>query len=212
MLANILDDPCAAIVHNLERAGWSVTENFLDAATLRALAAQVNGRHAAHALRPARIGTGATLRSDTAVRGDEIAWLDEADPSPELRAVRARLEALRVAINERLFLGLFDLELHLTRYPAGARYGRHVDRHAGTTERCVSCILYLNSDWRNDDGGELRLYLPAEHGETSIDVAPRAGTLVTFLSGDFPHEVLPARRPRLSVTGWFRRRGAGPLF
>jgi SM-20-related protein len=30
-----------------------------------------------------------------------------------------------------------------------------------------------------------------------------------FLSADLPHEVLPASRERLSLTGWFRRRGDG---
>ena len=40
---------------------------------------------------------------------------------------------------------------------------------------------------------------------------PAAGTLVVFMSGDFPHEVLPASRERLSLTGWYRRRGNGPL-
>ena len=43
------------------------------------------------------------------------------------------------------------------------------------------------------------------------DVAPTAGTLVVFLSGDVPHEVLAAGRERLSLTGWFRRRGNEPF-
>jgi SM-20-related protein len=36
-------------------------------------------------------------------------------------------------------------------------------------------------------------------------VLPEGGTLVCFLSDRFHHEVLPARRERLSVTGWFTR-------
>ena len=43
----------------------------------------------------------------------------------------------------------------------------------------------------------------------SFDVLPRGGTLVVFLSDRFPHEVLPARRERLSLAGWFRRRSLG---
>jgi SM-20-related protein len=42
-------------------------------------------------------------------------------------------------------------------------------------------------------------------------VLPQAGSLLLFLSADMPHEVLPASRDRLSLTGWFRRRGNGPL-
>jgi SM-20-related protein len=43
------------------------------------------------------------------------------------------------------------------------------------------------------------------------DVVPAGGCLVVFLSGEVPHEVLPATRERLSLTGWFRRRGNEPF-
>ena len=36
---------------------------------------------------------------------------------------------------------------------------------------------------------------------------PAGGTLVAFLSDRVEHEVLPARRDRIAVSGWFRRRG-----
>ena len=35
-------------------------------------------------------------------------------------------------------------------------------------------------------------------------VMPRMGKLAVFLSEEFPHEVLPARRDRYSIAGWFR--------
>lgn len=38
------------------------------------------------------------------------------------------------------------------------------------------------------------------------DVLPTGGCLVVFMSGEVPHEVMPATRDRLSLTGWFRRR------
>ncbi|MNJ70885.1 hypothetical protein D3C77_673740 [compost metagenome] len=72
----------------------------------------------------------------------------------------------------------------------------------------MTAVLYLNPDWQPDHGGALRLYLA--DGE-SLDVAPEAGTLVVFMAGEFPHEVLPTQVDRLSVTGWFRRRAALPL-
>jgi SM-20-related protein len=42
----------------------------------------------------------------------------------------------------------------------------------------------------------------------TLDVLPEGGTLVAFLSERFQHEVLPARRERLALTGWFRRRAS----
>ncbi|MNE16796.1 hypothetical protein D3C76_1271070 [compost metagenome] len=72
----------------------------------------------------------------------------------------------------------------------------------------VSAVLYLNEGWQSHDGGQLRMFLAdgVEH-----DVEPVAGCLVVFLSGEVPHEVLPAGRERLSLTGWFRRRGNDPF-
>ena len=69
--------------------------------------------------------------------------------------------------------------------------------------RVVTIIAYLNTNWEKDDGGELQIYL--ENGQT-ISVLPNAGTLVCFMSADFEHEVLPAKRERASLTGWFRKR------
>jgi hypothetical protein len=50
---------------------------------------------------------------------------------------------------------------------------------------------------------------PAARPPGIVDDMARGGTLVVFLSDRFPHEVLPARRERLSLAGWFRRRSLG---
>ncbi|MFT6394425.1 MAG: SM-20-related protein [Methylophilaceae bacterium] len=39
-----------------------------------------------------------------------------------------------------------------------------------------------------------------------MDILPKSGRIVLFLSAKFWHEVLPATRERLSLTGWFRTR------
>jgi len=76
------------------------------------------------------------------------------------------------------------------------------------TRRMVSAVIYLNEAWLPEDGGQLRMYLGDERVH---DVQPTGGCLVVFLSGEVPHEVLPAQRERLSLTGWFRRRGNEPF-
>lgn len=118
------------------------------------------------------------------------------------------MDGLRQAINQGLFLGLEDFECHFALYPPGAFYKRHLDRFRDDDRRMVSAVLYLNEGWQPEDGGQLRMFLD---GDREHDVQPRAGTLVVFLSGDVPHEVLPAGRERLSLTGWFRRRGNDPF-
>lgn len=132
-----------------------------------------------------------------------MAWIDPPRATRDEADVLARLERVRLAVNARLQLGAFDLELHWALYPPGARYARHLDRSRGTRARLVSLVLYLNEGWRPEHGGALRLHLD---GGGAHDVLPEAGTLVAFASGRFEHEVLPARRERLSLTGWLRRR------
>lgn len=197
----------AATVAGLERRGYAVIPDFLAPAAWRALRgdclkASSDGRFA-----PAGIGRGAQRQRLDAVRGDAVLWLDEAPQTAALRSYREAFEALRLAVNERLTLGLLDLEAHFAVYPPGAFYRRHLDRFRDSDLRTLSCVLYLNEAWRAEDGGQLRLYLDREGDVPQLDVLPAGGTLACFLSAEFPHEVLPARRERLAVTGWFRRRG-----
>ena len=190
----------------LAQHGWCVTPEFVDNQTRCALAAEAEQRWTRQEFRSARIGSGTNLQTAAAIRGDSIAWIDPCALSAAQSIYAGRLEHLRRTLNRELFLGAFDLELHFAHYPVGAFYSKHLDRHAHTQARVVSCILYLNQDWNNEHGGQLRIYTPAEDAEHYVDVTPLGGTLVTFLSGDFYHEVLPALRPRLSVTGWMRTR------
>jgi SM-20-related protein len=158
------------------------------------------------ALRQAGIGTGGSVRVEPTVRGDRTLWLDPQQATRAQRDCLDALEALRRALNRELQLGLFEFEGHFAAYPPGAFYRRHRDSQVGAGARVVSCVLYLNDAWSAEDGGQLRLYLEASDGETYHDVLPVGGTLVCFLSQPFWHEVLPATRVRLSLTGWFRQR------
>jgi len=107
------------------------------------------------------------------------------------------------SINRELTLGLFEFEGHYAHYAPGAHYARHRDRFRDDDARVLSCVLYLNEGWCDENGGALRLYVdPGSHR----DVLPVGGTLAIFLSAQFEHEVLPATRSRWSIAGWFRRR------
>jgi SM-20-related protein len=88
-------------------------------------------------------------------------------------------------------------------YPAGAFYKRHRDQHRGSLERLISCVVYLNNEWAESDGGQLRIY--DEDGTDFTDITPQAGTVVCFRSDTVEHEVMPALRERYSLTGWLRK-------
>lgn len=143
------------------------------------------------------------------MRTDRVHWLDPGDCSSAQRRYLNAIEELRQAVNRILFLGLFELEGHLAIYPPGGYYRKHLDRFRGVELRTLSCIFYLNADWSKDDGGLLRIYTDPVDASHYEEILPLGGRLVTFLSARFPHEVMPARRDRISITGWLKRRGDG---
>ncbi|GAB3376917.1 2OG-Fe(II) oxygenase [Azotobacter armeniacus] len=195
------------IVDDLAGLGWSQQSIFLPPILTAELAAECRARAAAGELTPAAIGRGDRQLVQEGVRGDYTAWLESGQCAPG-DAYLALMESLRQTLNRELFLGLEELECHFALYPPGAYYQRHLDRFRDDDSRSVTVVLYLNAAWQPDEGGELRLYLP---GGRAHDVMPQGGSLACFMSADFPHEVLPATRDRLSLTGWFRRRADNPL-
>lgn len=193
------------IVDDLAEQGWSQQNVFLSQALTAALAQECRRRAQAGELAPAAVGRGLRQEVREGIRGDLTQWIDpgQAGCCDEYLAL---MDSLRGALNRGLYAGLEGFECHFALYPPGAFYKRHLDRFHDDDRRVVSTVLYLNEAWQPGDGGELRMFLgdPAQ----VHDVHPVGGCLVVFMAGEVPHEVLPARRERLSLTGWFRRRGS----
>ena len=136
-------------------------------------------------------------RQDDAVRNDRRLWVPPDDP--ELAPLLAGFEALRVELNEGAWLGLVRFEVQLAHFPgAGERYVRHRDAWPGSDNRRLTAISYLNAGWTEADGGQLRLHL-----DPPVEIEPRLGRLVVFLSDRIEHEVLPVWAPRFAATAWF---------
>ena len=195
------------IVDDLAERGWSQQNIFLPADLTRALAAECRKREAEGELAPAGVGRGPFSEVREGIRGDHIQWIDPGQAEASDRYLNL-MDSLREALNRGLFLGLEDFECHFALYPPGAFYRKRVDSFRDDDRRMVSAVIYRNDGWLPEDGGQLRMYL---EGDRVHDVQPTGGCLVVFLSGEVPHEVLPAQRERLSLTGWFRRRGNEPF-
>ncbi len=153
----------------------------------------------------AHIGRGLDQTKNAFVRRDKIYWMENSHPD----AARWLdwTTRLKRYLNRRLYLGLFSFESHFARYNPGDFYKKHRDAFRGESNRVLTLVTYLNKGWEPNQGGELVLYAP-DDGSEITKVVPSFGTLVIFLSEDFPHEVLAADRDRYSVAGWFRLNGS----
>ena len=202
-LATFADSAVARVCASIAGGHCAIVPDFLPATIVAALAMEARRRDAAGDFRAARIGRGKDRVERSDIRGDRTLWLDEEAPAPAESALWQTLETLRVALNESAYLGLFAFEGHYALYPPGAFYRRHRDRFRDDDARVLSCVIYLNEAWTAADGGALRLHFSAGDAR---DILPVGGTLVCFLADRYEHEVLPAGRERLAITGWFRRR------
>jgi SM-20-related protein len=195
------------MLNAMDQFGWASMPGCLGEAEALRLRAECEEACDRGDFKRAGVGRGLNLEVRDDIRRDQVMWLQGEATSVEQVAFVARLELMRLELNQRFFLGLFEYEGHFAIYPEGAFYKAHLDRHAGTNDRIVTTILYLNPIWQPGDGGELKLWTTAEgKAGAFILIEPRMGTLVCFMAGDFWHEVLPAKKTRMSITGWFRRR------
>ncbi|KAF9330357.1 hypothetical protein BG006_006698 [Podila minutissima] len=103
-------------------------------------------------------------------------------------------------------------EYQLAYYPPDAsHYERHRDSFPTSDkndrdQRRVTAIVYFNPEWKQGDGGELRIFDKGlgDEAEKQIDIAPKAARCVVFLSGVMDHAVMPAFNERIALTSWYR--------
>ena len=189
------------IAAHLRQHDYIIIPDALEAAAIDALRTELLQFRDLGRLQAAAIGHGQQRQLLSKTRSDLTCWLT-GETSVQQRWLET-MDQLRDCLNQQLMLGLVEYECHYACYPPGSFYHRHVDAFRGNNIRQVSTVIYLNDAWQANDGGQLRLYRGDDVLET---VRPEAGTLVVFLTEYVPHEVLEAKRERLSIAGWLRRR------
>lgn len=186
------------LADGLADQGYAVVDNFLSQEEVRAIIATDDFKNGLLQFKKAGIGKSQEKQINESIRGDYIQWIDAATAQEAVQVYLNRLKKLMEFVNRSLYLSLKDFEVHQTIYPIGSFYKRHLDQFKKDDKRKLSVICYLNKDWKESEGGQLRIYLP----NGSTDIFPFAGRLVCFRSDLLEHEVLPATRERLSLTGW----------
>jgi SM-20-related protein len=186
------------IADGLADKGYTIIDNFLSQEEVKAILQLNEFKEGLMHFRKAGIGQRDEKQINEAIRGDFIKWIDRNAAPEAIKLYLSRLNELIDFVRESLFISLKDYEVHMTMYPPGSYYKRHLDQFKKDDHRRLSVICYLNENWKEDEGGQLRIY----DNDKQVDVLPEAGRLVCFRSDLLEHEVLPATRPRLSLTGW----------
>ncbi|WP_025534541.1 2OG-Fe(II) oxygenase [Vibrio parahaemolyticus] len=152
----------------------------------------------------ARIGRNDDVTRIESIRSDKIQWLKPAMGQP-IANYLSKMEEIRQEVNRHFFLGLFEYEAHFAKYEKGDFYQKHLDCFKGNENRRLTTVFYMNESWSEEDAGELVVY--DLNDKEIATIPPRGGSLLVFLSEQFPHEVLPTNAQRFSIAGWFRING-----
>ncbi|WP_293268505.1 2OG-Fe(II) oxygenase [Neptunomonas sp.] len=196
--STLTEETLDLVANTISQQGYIVLTDALPPGLVSSLLAKAV-THATH-FKPAGIGRNQQHQLNNTIRTDRICWLSASNNAES--AYLLEMEALRIAMNKRLFMGLFDYEAHFAHYPCDAFYKKHVDAFKGLTNRVLTTVFYLNSNWDKKDGGDLVIY--DTNTGAPLHVNPKAGILVIFLSDEFPHEVKKVYKDRYSIAGWFR--------
>ena len=188
------------LIQGLIEKEFGVLDNFLTEEDIRLLRNDLLKKQEQQLFRRAGIGKEDHYQKNKDIRGDNILWLDESAPGlqPFFKAIGEFISYL----NYTCYAGIRSSEFHYAAYPPGTYYQRHMDTFVNDDSRRFSVILYLNENWKKEDGGILRIY----HENEETDILPEGNRLVCFASNKLEHEVLPTTRERLSITGWLRNR------
>lgn len=186
------------ITDGLATRGYAIVNEFLSGHEVTGILQTDEFKNHKLQFKKAGIGKLQDKQINEGIRGDYIQWINPTTAPDILIIYLERLHKLIPYLNQNLFLSLKDVEVHMTVYPAGTFYKRHLDQFKSDDHRKLSIICYLNTDWQEGQGGQLRMYLP----DGQLDVFPLSGRLVCFRSDQVEHEVLVATRDRFSLTGW----------
>jgi len=148
----------------------------------------------------AGIGNNSLVSQDKLIRSDVIYWLDRSHDNQYENDFFDLMDKFVLYLNQTCYTGITGYEFHYTLYEPGTYYAKHIDQFQNNGSRQYSMIMYLNADWKTEDGGELCIY----QNEIPQNISPDSGKSVFFRSSDLLHEVLFTHKQRMSITGWLK--------
>jgi SM-20-related protein len=177
-----------------------IAENFLSVSLAGHLKDNLIGLFENKKLLNAGVGNDTVVNQNKLIRSDVIYWLDRKHNNQYENDFFDLMDEFVVYLNRTCYTGITGYEFHYTLYESGTFYKKHIDQFQNSGNRQYSMIMYLNSDWKIEDGGELRIY----HVDEEQHISPNNGKSVFFKSSDLAHEVLLTNKQRMSITGWLK--------
>ena len=196
MLQKIFDTLIDSFIDN--KIG--IAENFLNELLSFHLKENLTKLYAENLLLAAGTGNETVVVKDKLFRSDIIYWLDRQHNDLYENEFFDLMDNFILHLNNTCYTGITGYEFHYTLYEKGSFYKTHIDQFQNNTGRKYSMVMYLNVDWKEMDGGELRIH----HADHHQNISPNNGKTVFFKSDELAHEVLLTNKPRMSITGWLK--------
>jgi SM-20-related protein len=177
-----------------------IADDFLSVSLAQHLKENLSKLYADKLMLSAGTGNEVVVNHDKLVRSDVIYWLDRKHNNKHENDFFDLMDRFVAYLNSTCYTGITGYEFHYTLYEKGSFYKKHIDQFQQNGSRAYSMVMYLNDDWKQNDGGELRIH----HQGSEQNIAPLNGKSVFFKSSELAHEVLVTNKPRLSITGWLK--------
>jgi SM-20-related protein len=177
-----------------------IAENFLSKSLSSHLKENLTTLYKEKLLKIAGTGNNTNFKQDNLFRNDIIYWLDRKHNDIHENMFFDLMDNFVSFLNGTCYTAITSYEFHYTLYEKGSFYKRHIDQFKSNDSRQFSMIMYLNDDWKENDGGVLCIY----HKNRIENISPVSGKSVFFKSSELEHEVLVSNKLRMSITGWLK--------
>lgn len=178
----IFDDSLTSIGSLLTSRAYVILDSFLPSPQSSSLREEVSALRRSGLLKQGALsgggGGGQGFVSGgyrlASVRGDHVGWFDGREEG--LAILPKVMQKIDTLVNElkphcEHLKGIVSRShAMVTCYPGGgARYIRHCDNAGKRNGRRLTAIVYLNEQWKDGDGGELRIFRCSRAGDSVVD-------------------------------------------
>ena len=190
------------LIQGLIDNNYGCCDDFVIPGTVIGLRDNIAGLGASGDMKAAGIGNKMDFQKNELIRSDKINWIEEKSTNQFEAIYVKKIWKFIHHLNKTCFTSILSFESHYASFEQGSFYKRHLDQFKNEKGRKYSIVLYLNQDWKIEDGGMLSLY---PLGGLQKDISPIGGRMVFFRSDEMEHEVHPSlTRARSSIAGWFK--------